>query len=135
MSLHRPPIAPGRLRRIDGSFAFIPHRFLRDGFLQSLTSDELRLYVMLVLAADRDGISFYSHRRLCSVLEMSTDAYLEARESLRRKDLIAADGVRVQVLSLPEQPVVIEPRPLPLRDQVAACEAILASLTTSGEHK
>jgi len=134
MSQHRPPIAPGRTRRIDGSFAFIPHRFLRDGFLQSLTSDELRLYLMLVLAADRDGISFYSHRRICSVLELSTDAYLQARESLLRKDLIAAEGVRVQVLSLPEEPVVVEPRPLPRRDQVAACEAILARLAT-GERK
>lgn len=134
MSQHRPPIAPGRMRRIDGSFAFMPHRFLRDGFLQSLTSDELRLYLMLVLAADRDGISFYSHRRICSVLELSTDAYLQARESLLRKDLIAAEGVRVQVLSLPEEPVVVEPRPLPRRDQVAACEAILARLAT-GERK
>lgn len=128
MSKHRPPIVPGRLRRIDGSFAFIPHRFVRDGFLQSLCPDELRLYLMLVLAADRDGISFYSHRRLCEVLELSTHAYLQARESLLRKDLIAADGVRVQVLSLPDAPVVLEPRPLPRRDQVAVCEAIISSL-------
>ena len=134
MSQHRPPIAPRRTRRIDGSFAFIPHRFLRDGFLQSLTSNELRLYLMLVLAADRDGISFYSHRRICTVVELSTDAYQQARESLLRKDLIAAEGVRVQVLSLPEEPVVVEPRPLPRRDQVAACEAILARLAT-GERK
>lgn len=131
MSQHRPPIEPGRIRRIDGSFAFIPHRFLRDGFLQSLTSDELRLYVMLVLVADRDGVSFYSHRRLCTVLALSTEAYLQARESLLRKDLIAADGVRVQVLSLPDEPIVVEPQPLPRRDQVAACEAILASLGTA----
>jgi hypothetical protein len=57
MSLHRSPIVHGRLRRIGGSFAFIPHRFLRDGFLQSLCGDEPRLYLMLVLAADRDGPS------------------------------------------------------------------------------
>ena len=134
MSQHRSPIAPGRMRRIDGSFAFMPHRFLRDGFFKSLTADELRLYLLLVLAADRDGISFYSHRRLCSVLEMSTDAYLLARESLLRKDLIAAEGVRVQVLSLPYEPVIVEPRPLPRTDQAAACETLLASLGT-GKHK
>lgn len=134
MSQHRPPIAPGRMRRIDGSFAFVPHRFLRDGFIQSLTADELRLYLVLVLAADRDGISFYSHRRLCSLLQMSTDAYQQARQSLLRKDLVAAEGVRVQVLSLPDEPIVVEPRPLPRTDQVAACEAILASLET-GERK
>ena len=27
----------GRIRRIDGGFAFIPHRFLTDGFLSALT--------------------------------------------------------------------------------------------------
>ena len=26
-----------RIRRIDGGFAFIPHRFLTDGFLATLT--------------------------------------------------------------------------------------------------
>ena len=30
-------INPERLRRINGSFSFIPHRFLTDGFLTSLT--------------------------------------------------------------------------------------------------
>ena len=129
MSTNRQPIVPARLRRIDGSFGFIPHRFLRDGFLQSLTSDQLRLYLMLVLVADRDGISFYSHQRLCSALEMSPEVYLQARESLLRKDLIAANGARVQVLSLPPEPVQIEPRPMSRRDQATACQALIAGLT------
>ena len=112
MSTDRQPIIPARLRRIDGSFGFIPHRFLRDGFLQSLTDDELRLYVVLVLVADRQGHSFYSHDRLRALLAMSPDAYLRAREALRRKDLIAADGVRVQLLSLPAQPVAFAGAPM-----------------------
>ena len=128
MSIDRQPIVRARLRRIDGSFGFIPHRFLRDGFLQSLTADELRLYLMLVLVADRDGLSFYSHRRLSAVLEMSPETYLQAREALLRKDLIAADGARVQVLSLPPKPVQVELRPMAHRDQAAACEAVLAAL-------
>ncbi len=128
MSTDRQPIVPARLRRIDGSFAFIPHRFLRDGFLQSLTDDELRLYLVLVLVADREGHSFYSHRRLCALLDTSPDAYLGARESLQRKDLIAADGVRVQVLALPAEPVQIDRPAMPRREQASACRAILASL-------
>jgi hypothetical protein len=128
MSIDRQPIMPARVRRIDGSFAFLPHRFLRDGFLQSLTDDELRLYLMLVLVADREGVSFYSHRRLCAVLQMPPETYLHARDALLRKDLIAADGARVQVLTLPPAPVLIEPRPMPHRDQASACQAFLASL-------
>jgi hypothetical protein len=131
MSTDRQPIVPARLRRIDSSFGFIPHRFLRDGFLQSLTDDELRLYVVLVLVADRQGHSFYSHERLRVLLAMSADAYLRAREALRRKDLIAADGVRVQLLSLPAQPVQLAGPAMSRREQASACRALLATLATN----
>jgi len=103
--ISRTPIRPDRIRRIDGqSFAFLPHRLLRDGFLSSLTPDEQRLYLFLVLAADRSGISFYSCDRIGSILEMVIDDYIEARNGLLAKDLIAFDGARFQVLSLPETP-------------------------------
>jgi hypothetical protein len=51
---------PDRIRRIDGGFSFIPHRFLTNGFLEDLSPPELLLYIFLVLAADRYGISFYT---------------------------------------------------------------------------
>ena len=60
--IHRAPILPERVRCIGGqSFAFLPHRFLRHGFFASLRPDELRLYVLLVLAADKNGLSFYHY--------------------------------------------------------------------------
>jgi hypothetical protein len=102
---HRTPIVPERVRRIDGSFAFLPHRFLREGFFVSLTPDEFRLYALLVLAADRNGMSFYHYDSICSVLEVPLEVYLAARNGLIGKDLIAFDGTRFQVLSLPERPV------------------------------
>jgi hypothetical protein len=100
-------------------------------FLQSLTDDELRLYVVLVLVADRQGHSFYSHERLRALLAMSADAYLRAREALRRKDLIAADGVRVQLLSLPAQPVELAGSAMPRREQASSCQALLATLAAN----
>ena len=51
-----------RIRRIDGGFSFIPHRFLTDGFLKTLSQQQRLLYIFLVLAADRDGLSFYSNQ-------------------------------------------------------------------------
>jgi len=60
---------------------------------------------------------------------MSPDTYRQAREGLLRRDLIAADGVRVQVLSLPPEPVRLQPRPMPRRDQTSACQAILGAPT------
>jgi hypothetical protein len=93
-----------RLRKIEGSFAFIEHRFLRDGFLATLTSVESALYLFLALAADRHGLSFYSFDRICSTLTLDVDDYIDARNSLIDKDLIAFDGYLFQVLSLPPQP-------------------------------
>jgi len=103
--IRREPIRPERLRRIgpDG-FAFVPNRFLRDGFFATLGPAERELYFLLVLAADRHGLSFYHYDTICSLLQMEIETYLRARNALIERDLIAFDGTRFQVLSLPEQP-------------------------------
>lgn len=95
---------PDRVRRIDGGFAFVPNRFLHDGFFASLTDLERSLYLFLVLAADRDGVSFYSYDRICATLEVTLDDYVVARNALIDMDLVAFDGTRFQVLSLPPRP-------------------------------
>lgn len=100
-----------KIRRIDGGFAFIPHRFLTDGFVGALHPDQLLLYFFLILAADRYGLSFYSYDKICSLLEMSLDQYVEARCALIRKNLIAFDGTVFQVLALPSAPEAQRRRP------------------------
>jgi hypothetical protein len=90
-----------RIRRIDGGFSFIPHRFLTDGFLSALNPHQLLLYFFLVLAGDRYGLSFYSYDSICNLLQMSMDQYLQARNALIQKDLIDFDGTIFQVLDLP----------------------------------
>jgi hypothetical protein len=94
-----------RIRHINGGFSFIPHRFLTDGFLASLSQKEILLYLFLVLVSDRHGLSFYSYDAICSLLELSVDDYTEARGGLIAKDLIAFDGTLFQVLELPSQPI------------------------------
>jgi hypothetical protein len=96
---------PERIRRIDGGFSFIPHRFLIDGFLASLDQKELLLYLFLILASDRHGLSFYSYDSICSLLQITADQYIEARNGLMKKDLIAFDGALFQVLDLPAKPI------------------------------
>ncbi len=97
-------LAADRIRRIDGGFSFIPHRFLTDGFLKTLSQHELLLYVFLILAADRYGLSFYGYDRICSFLHLTVEQYTAARDVLIEKDLIAFDGTLFQVLSLPSKP-------------------------------
>jgi len=94
---------PQRIRRIEGGFSFVPHRFLTEGFLASLEQKELLLYLFLVLASDRHGLSFYSYDAICSLLQLSVDEYIAARNVLIGKDLIAFDGTLFQVLELPQR--------------------------------
>lgn len=94
-----------RIRRIDGGFSFIPHRFLTDGFLASLSQRELLLYLFLVLVSDRYGLSYYAYDSICSLLQFTLDDYIEARDDLIAKDLIAFDGALFQVLDLPPKPL------------------------------
>lgn len=110
--IERTPLCSERVRRIDGSFAFIEHRFLREGFFESLNHHELLLYVFLVLVADRRGLSYYSYDKICTLLRVSLDEYILARDRLIKKDLIAFDGHLYQVLSLPQRPVGEVSKPL-----------------------
>ena len=111
-------LCPNRVRRITGSFAFIEHRFLRDGFSESLSHRELLLYVFLVLVADRNGVSYYSYDKIYSLLKILMDEYLNARDALIDKDLIAFDGYFFQVLSLPKKPVTQHLRLLKSQQQM-----------------
>jgi len=97
-------LCPDKTRKIQGSFAAIEHRFLRDGFFESLTHSELLLYLFLVLVSDRHGLSYYAYDKICSCLQMPVEDYLEARNGLIEKELIAFDGTLFQVLRLPETP-------------------------------
>ena len=118
-------INPNRVRHIDGGFSFIPHRFLTDGFLTTLSQKEILLYLFLILVSDRNGLSFYSYDSICSLLQITADQYIDARNALIKKDLIAFDGTIFQVLDLPLKPI----RPLPPKnDQATVAQLIQHSL-------
>jgi len=97
----------GRIRQTHNGFGFIPHQFLRDGFLSALERAEAFLYLFYVLAADRYGISFYSDRRICELLSFSPRELRQIRDHLIQKDLICCETPICQVLELPQQPVVV----------------------------
>ena len=93
-----------RVRRIKGGFSFIPHRFLTDGFVKALSQEELLLYLFLVLASDRYGLSYYSEKSICSMLGFTSGQYRDACQGLIERDLIASGGILFQVLELPAAP-------------------------------
>jgi len=106
--LEKKVLNPERVRCIDGGFSFIPHRFLLEGFLASLNQNELLLYLFLIIASDRNGLSYYSYDRICTLLQFNLDEYIASRDGLIEKDLIVFDGSLFQVLSLPPKPVTVQ---------------------------
>ncbi len=109
---------PDRIRKISGSFAFVEHRFLHDGFWGSLDHHQLLLYLFLIIVADRNGLSYYSYDRICTLLRISVDDYILARNALIDQDMIAFDGYLFQVLSLPEQAIRPVSRTLKTQEQM-----------------
>lgn len=99
------PLNPHRVRKITSSFAFIEHRFLRDGFWSTLDQHQLLLYMFLIIVGDRNGLSYYSYDKIWALLKIAVDDYIVARDALIEKDLIGFDGHLFQVLSLPDQPI------------------------------
>lgn len=99
--IHKEPLNPQRIRKITGSFAFIEHCFRR--WIKHLGSEELLLYLFLVLAADEQGLSYYSPETICSHLNLSPNQYRQAFNGLIARDLIAFREPLFQVLSLPQR--------------------------------
>lgn len=113
--IEKKPLHPNRIRKINGSFAFVEHRFLRDGFWAGLDHQQLLLYLFLIIVADRNGLSYYSYDKICTLLRIPLDEYIVVRNALIDQDLIAFDGYLFQVLSLPEE--VPRPGPHALKNQ------------------
>jgi hypothetical protein len=98
---------PQRLRKIEGSFSWIDHRFMTGGFLRDLSTLEILLYLFLVAVSDRNGLSFYHDDRIASLLKIDLAALGQAREGLVQRSLLAYQSPLYQVLSLPPRPVVL----------------------------
>jgi hypothetical protein len=80
---------PLRVRKIQGSFAWIDHRLLRHGFLPLMTHEDQCLYLFLALAADRNGVSFYRKERIAETLGLDFHAFEVARDRLIQLGLLA----------------------------------------------
>jgi hypothetical protein len=99
---------PARIRRIEGSFAWLDHRLLRDGHLERMTLQDLAVYVFLVLVADRTGTSFWRKDQVCRKLGIDWDEFEESKARLLERGLIAFRPFRTgdvdgfyQVLPIP----------------------------------
>jgi len=110
-------IFPELKRVLKPPFAWINRRFLFNGFLAELSPQENLLYFFLVLAADHDGLSYYNYDKICQLLKLNAEDYVQARDSLIDKKLIALDNCLFQVLALPERQKQVKLKQVQTRSQ------------------
>jgi len=98
-----------RVRHMRGTaFGWIDARIKSDGWLGALGPKAVAVYAFLCLAANHDGVSWYTRARIGSELGLADGEVFEALDRLEALDLVAyrpfstyaVDGWR-QVLSTP----------------------------------
>jgi hypothetical protein len=94
-----------RLRAIPATgFGWIDRRLVLQGLLSELPPDEALLYFFLCTVADREGLSFYGDRRICSSIpSLTPDSLDRARRNLEHRGLILYRSPIYQVLALPAE--------------------------------
>ena len=112
-----PVLVPDRLRRPSPSFAWIDHHLRSSGLLPMQEPPEIGLYLFLVLAADKDGLSCWRLDRIEREMPcFDRSALWKARDRLAELDLVAfrpwrasdPDGV-YQVLSIQRTGAALSP--------------------------
>jgi hypothetical protein len=94
-------LCPQRLRHVPRQFSWIDQRLLRDGHLARCGGPPaLALYLLLVTAADAQGLSYYSDKTTARLLSLPESELREARRALIQAGLIAYEAPLYQVLSL-----------------------------------
>jgi hypothetical protein len=108
MTKHLP--CPQRLRQVPRQFSWIDQRLVRDGHLARCGGPPaLALYLLLVTAADGQGLSYYSDRTSARLLGLPESELRAARRALLEAGLIAYAAPLYQVLSLDPAPAGAPP--------------------------
>jgi hypothetical protein len=114
----KPLLRLDRVWRLEIPFAAIPCRLLQGGLLRRLSAEAAQLYLLLALAADRRGLSFWSLSRIADELAISPGVVARLLADLQTADILVSDGTSHQLLSLPPPtqapvPTPQVPRPIP----------------------
>jgi len=86
---------PQKTRNIKGSFAWIDHRLMRNGFMETMTHQDIALYLFLILVADKNGVSFYRKEKICEAVSLDFSQFEIAKDRLVNMKLIAFEGYSV----------------------------------------
>ena len=73
-----------RIRQVPRQFGWIDRRVLQEGYIGRCEAPALALYLLLVMVADAQGLSFCADGTLARLLSMSLETLGRARANLLR---------------------------------------------------
>jgi len=110
-------IRPDRVRRVPPHFSWLDQRLVREGRLRQVSHAGCALYLFLATVADRNGMSWYSPRRICLELGMDEQTLSHVRAELVSRELIAYASPFYQLIALCSRPERCDPRAPEVRDE------------------
>ena len=102
--MQKKTLRPERLRQVPAQFSWIDQRLVRENFLRHGEPAAWALYLVLVIVADAQGLSYYSEATLSRLLKLDPLQLARARQQLVGADLLAYHQPLYQVLALPPAP-------------------------------
>ncbi len=118
-------LRPDRIRRVPPQFSWIDQRLVREQHIECCDVHALALYLVLVIVADAQGLSYYGEAKLAGLLSMPAARVRQARADLTRLDLIAYEAPIYQVLGLDVPPPPRVPGVHSLQSPLAQLHATL----------
>ena len=93
-------LCPHKIRRVPNQFSWIDQQLVRKGYVELCSPSAMALYLILVIVADANGISFYGDTALCRLIGIDNVSLDKARKNLVQNQLIAYEKPFYQVLDL-----------------------------------
>jgi hypothetical protein len=122
-------LRPDRLRHVPAQFSWIDQRLVRENFLRHGGPAAWALYLVLVIVADAEGLSYYSDATLSRLLQLDLLQLGQARGQLIAAELVAYQKPLYQVLALPP---AATPPPTPRLSQCLSVDEILRRVAGGG---
>ena len=103
MQVRKRLLCPERERQTPRQFSWVDQQLVSQRHLERCSAGAWGLYLFLVAAGDRQGLSYYSDVSACSLLTLSNGELEQLRAELCATGMIAYHKPLYQVLSLMPQ--------------------------------
>lgn len=130
MQIKKRVLCPERLRKVPAQFSWVDQRLVRQRYLSCCDHAAWALYLVLVIVADAEGLSYYSKESLQKMLRLDHGGLSAARTQLCEAGLVVYQNPLYQVLALEESRLA--PPPMPRVGQARSLKEVLAQVLEKG---